>query len=104
MLCKRDDLCAFPSGIALGKNLPVNLVGVDYCIYWCCFRDRSGDGEHFPCRQILLQGPEAISGLGSTPGLAVSLRLGKIQWTYLSTMAFCSRGAVTSIHFKPVLF
>jgi len=42
MLYKTDDLCAFLSGIALEKDLPVKLVGADYCVYWCCFGDRSG--------------------------------------------------------------
>lgn len=42
MLCKTDHLCVFPSGIALEKDLPMYLVGVDYCIYQCCFGDRSG--------------------------------------------------------------
>lgn len=32
MLCKTDHICVFLSGIALEKDLPVNLVGVDYCV------------------------------------------------------------------------
>lgn len=42
MLCKTDHFWVFLSGVALEKDLPVNLLGVDYCIYRCCFGDRSG--------------------------------------------------------------
>lgn len=68
MLCKRDGFCVFPSGITLEKDLPMNLLGVDYCIYWCCFWDRCGCGAvKIPVGHILSQGPEAVSGLGCTP-------------------------------------
>lgn len=81
MLCRRNGLYVFPSGIALEKDLPMNLIGVDYYIYWCCFWDRCGCRDlRIPLGQILSQVPE---GLGCTPGSAVPLRPMELQCTYL---------------------
>ena len=96
MLCKTDHLCAFPSGIALEKELPLNAVGADSCLSRGCSGDRPG------CRagKIACAGKSHCKVLKRFQAWAVHQVSSSTEASGglgdLATVALCSRGAATS--------